>query len=204
MLTLDIDPYTILVTSFLILAIQKLVTVIGKQKIQLYIWQIYTKYLSHSQSIKQFNLKQKEIKDLTKQQKSISAQDEYAKWTKINRALDKLKLEVQELNETIAGEKTRIDSITKLAITLISTLPIWFLRIFCRKTALLYIRKGILPAYLEWWLALPFFKSGTIGLTCWMFVVNSVLSNLIFLISFPFTQKVERPIKPKNEQKTES
>ncbi|KAI3402374.2 GET1 [Candida oxycetoniae] len=197
MFVLDIDPYTIIASSFLILFFQKLISLIGKARIRNFIWHLYINYLSQSKSIKQYNSVQLEIRQLSRQQKLTSASDEYAKWTKLNRSLDKLKLEAQQLNETISGEKTRVDQLTNLLITLMVTLPIWILRIFCRKVPLFYLRKGILPYYLEWALALPFFKTGTIGLTCWIFVANSVLSNLLVLITFPFEPSVAKPVKPK-------
>ncbi|CAK9440420.1 uncharacterized protein LODBEIA_P45200 [Lodderomyces beijingensis] len=197
MFTLDLDPYAIILTSLFILILQKLLSITGKSKIQNQVWQFYTRYLSQSKSIKLYNGKQNEIRGLTREQKAISAQDQYAKWTKLNRSLDKLKKEVQELSESIQSEKLKVDGLTSLLLSLLVTLPIWVMRIFCRKTALFYLRKGVLPDYLEWWLALPFFKSGTIGLTCWMFAVNNVLAMAALLISFPFAKAVAKPVNPK-------
>lgn len=202
MISLDLNPYTILITSFTFLVLQKIITLIGKPTIQSLVWNVYTSspLLAQSKSIKQYAAKQHEIRTLAHEQRSISAQDEYAKWTKLNRKLDKLKLELQDLNETLSVEKTKVNSLTNSLIWISTVLPIWVMRLLFRKTNLFFIRVGILPYYIEWWLALPFFKVGTIGLTCWMFAVNCVLSDLIFLVSFPFKVKVAKPEKPIKEQ----
>ncbi|KAI5953862.1 GET1 [Candida margitis] len=198
MVSFSLDPYTILITSFTLLILQKLITLVGKATIQSIVWNIYTSspLLAQSQSIKEYAAKQHEIRTLTHEQRSISAQDEYAKWTKLNRKLDKLKLELQGLNESISAEKAKVNSLTNSLIWISTVLPIWIMRFLFRKTNLFYIRVGILPYYIEWWLALPFFKTGTIGLTCWMFAVNYVLSDLVFSFSFPFQTKVAKPEKP--------
>ncbi|KAI5951965.1 GET1 [Candida jiufengensis] len=196
MFTIDIDPYKVIIITFIILFIQKLITNIGQKTIESHISNFYFTKISSNNSFKEYNLKQQELTKLIKQQKSISAQDEYAKWTKINRSIDKLKQELVKLNEINSESKASIVNIVKLSITVITTLPIWFLRIFCRNNQLFYLRIGILPNYLEWVLALPFFKTGIIGLTCWMFCVNYVLDNLIFLIKFPFEPTVAKPVEP--------
>lgn len=205
MISLDLNPYTIIITTLTLLILQKIISLIGKPAIQSLVWNFYTStpFLGQSNSIKQYASKQHEIRTLTHEQRSISAQDEYAKWTKLNRKLDKLKLDLQELNENLTAEKGKVNSLTNSIIWISTVLPIWIMRVLFRKTHLFYIRVGILPYYLEWWLALPFFKTGTIGLTCWMFAVNCVLSDLLFLVSFPFKAKVAKPEKPVNNKRQE-
>ncbi|KAI5960601.1 GET1 [Candida pseudojiufengensis] len=202
MFSIDIDPYNIILISIVVLFLQKIVSIIGKQTIQNHISNFYFTHVNKNSSFKEYTTKQHELSQLIKQQKSISAQDEYAKWTKINRSIDKLKQELIKLQEINSLEKSSIDNITKIAITIITTIPIWFLRIFCRKNALFYLRTGIFPNYLEWILALPFFKSGIIGLTCWMFCVNYVLDNLVFLIKFPFENSISKPIAPSKDEES--
>ncbi|KAI5957477.1 GET1 [Candida theae] len=198
MASFDLSPYTIIITTFTLLLLQKLISVISKPTIQSLVWNIYSSspLLAQSKSIKQYAAKQHEIRTLTHEQRLISAQDEYARWTKLNRKLDKLKVELQELNESLGSEKARVNSLTNSLIWISTVLPIWVMRFLFRKTQLFYIRAGILPHYLEWWLALPFSQTGAIGLTCWMFAVNYVLSEIFFVVSFPFQNKVAKPEKP--------
>ncbi|CAI5756808.1 unnamed protein product [Candida verbasci] len=201
-LSVDLNPYTITLAIFIILLIQKIISFIGKSKLQQFIWGQYLKFSSNS-TIKQFNDKQLELKETNRMKKSISAQDEYAKWTKLNRKSDQLNIEIQQLGTEIQSLKTSIDKASNLAIMVVTTLPIWYARIFYRKKVLFYFGNGILPDYIEWVLSLPFGLKGSIGLTIWMFAVNSLLSSWIFLITFPFENKVEKPIEPKETKKTE-
>ncbi|RCK67726.1 Golgi to ER traffic protein 1 [Candida viswanathii] len=201
MLSVDLHPYTILVGIFCILLIKQAVGRIGKSTIQEFVWLIYLK-LSSNQAIRDYNAKKVELHDVNKQKRAISAQDEYAKWTKLNRQADKLTAEIQSLNEEIHQLKASIDKAANLLLMVLTTLPIWVSRIFFRKTHLFYLRKGMFPAYIEWALALPFLPSGTVGLTVWMFASNSVISNLISLVAFAFEKKVDKPVREKKVVET--
>ncbi|KAL6452654.1 GET1 Golgi to ER traffic protein 1 [Candida maltosa Xu316] len=190
----DFHPYTILISIFIVLLLKQLVGHIGKSTIQEFIWLIYLKFAS-TEAIKTYNTKQQELHEVNKQKRAISAQDEYAKWTKLNRQADKLTVEIQKLNEEIRQQKSSIDKFTNILLMVFTALPIWFARFFYRKTHLFYLGSGIFPKYVEWVLALPFLPTGAIGLTIWMFAANSVISNALFLVSFPFEKPVPKPVK---------
>ena len=194
MLLPDLHPYTILLSIFLVLVVKQLVATIGKSTIQEFVWLVYLK-VSSNQSIKTYNSKQHELHETNRQKRAISAQDEYAKWTKLNRQADKLSAELQKLNQEIQQQKSSIDKASNALILVLTTLPIWIARVFYRKTHLFYIRQGIFPKYVEWVLALPFLPNGAVGLTIWMFAVNSVVSNFSFLVSFPFEKRVSKPVR---------
>lgn len=193
---LDLHPYTILVSIFIILLVKQIVGRIGKSTIQEFVWLLYLK-ISPNQAIKDYNTKKVELHEINKQKRSISAQDEYAKWTKLNRQADKLTSEIQKLNEEIRQLKASIDKLANVFLMVLTTLPIWVAMIFFRKTHLFYLRSGIFPRYIEWVLALPFFPSGAVGLTVWMFAANSVIHNVISLVSFAFEKRVEKPVRQK-------
>ncbi|KAG7663415.1 GET1 [[Candida] subhashii] len=204
MLTIDFDPYTVVISVFLVLIFKQLISTIGKSTIQEFIWLSYIQLgtrFNLTPNFTQLHLKKQELHEINKQKRSISAQDQYAKWTKLNRKCDSLTKEIQDLNEIISGNKVKINKLTGLVIMVVTTLPLWFFRIFARKTHLFYLSEGVFPWYVERLLAFPFFPSGTIGLTVWMYAVNSVISSIIFILSFPFKHKPSKPIKPTKSEK---
>ena len=196
---LDLHPYTLLVTVFVVLVFKTVVGQIGKSTIQEYGWLVYvmvgTKF-GLNKSFLKFSSKKHELQALNKQKRSISAQDEYAKWTKLNRKADSLAVELKELEDLIATNKTLVNKAVNMAILVVTTLPIWFFRVWFRKAVLFYLPPGVLPYYVEWCLALPFIQTGGIGLTIWMMSVNSVLGGIAFLIGFVWEKKVEKPELP--------
>lgn len=192
---LDFQPSTVVVLILMVLIAKHLVSAIGKTSIQDNAWSCYALVagkLGHPK-FKELSKKRAELQKVNHERKSISAQDEYARWTKLNRTHDKLSTEVAELAETLLAEKTRITKIVNLAITLLTTAPIWFARYKYRKLALFYMPPGIFPHPMEWIFALPFMATGTVGLTVWMFAVNSVLSSVSMIVAYFFEAAVEKP-----------
>lgn len=193
----DMHPFTLLVCVLMTLTVKQVVNAIGKKQLETFLWLVYCKIapkFGHTKLNTIANKKQQAF-EINKSRKAISAQDEYAKWTKLNRQFDKLTDEINKLNDQVTGEKAQVSKLLGLVITALTTIPIWFFRVWFRKSVLFYIPAGLFPYPIERLLALPFVPVGGIGLTVWMFASNSVISSIIFLIKFPFETPVEKPIK---------
>lgn len=203
-LTIDFDPYTVLLSIFIILTTQQIIKSIGKPTIQEFIWLTYIRLATKfnlTPTFTQLHLKKQELHEVNKQKRSISAQDEYAKWTKLNRKCDCITKEIQQLNESVSSNKATIDRMTNVGIKVLTMVPLWFFRVFARKTHLFYFSPGVFPWYVERVLAFPFFPTGAVGLTVWMFAVNNFISSVMFLITFPMMKKPELPnTKEKSEK----
>ncbi|RLV93604.1 Golgi to ER traffic protein 1 [Spathaspora sp. JA1] len=202
MLTLDIDPYTVLLSVFIIVLAQQIIKQIGKSTIQEFIWLSYIHYgtkLNLSSQFAQLSQAKEQLHQINKEKRAISAQDEYAKWTKLNRRCDKLTEEISSMTDQISQSKATVDKLTGLLITVATTIPLWFFRIFSRKTHLFYFSSGVFPWYIERALSLPFLPAGAVGLTIWMYAVNSVISNFLFLVSFIFAETKVKPVKPEKK-----
>lgn len=198
----SLESATLLAIVFLVLFFQKLTTLVGKGNISDWAWYGYRKYAVSigDAEISSLAAKSKELNEVNKEKKSISAQDEYARWTKLNRKSDQLTNELKTLNEQLILKKSVLTKYVNFIIMLTTTIPLWFIRYWYRKTVLFYLPKGVFPPLIEWFLALPFTQVGGIGLTVYIFSVNSVLSDLFFLLSFPFSKSVDEPEEPlKNE-----
>lgn len=139
--------------------------------------------------------KKQELIAINKEKKAISAQDEYAKWTKLNRKADKLSTEITQLQLEVNIDRTKVNKLIDWIFTILITIPIWFCRVWYRKSLLFYLPSGVLPYPLEWALALPFGLTGAVGMSVWMFAVNQVISSVIFLVSFPLKPSVSAPSK---------
>lgn len=194
---IDLHPFTLLVSVFVVLILKQTVQLVGKSNLESFLWRFYCAIapkLGHHK-LNTITVKQQEAAAINKERRLISAQDQYAKWTKLNRQFDKINEEIKALNEEVAGEKAQVSRLLGLVITALTTAPIWFFRVWFRKAVLFYLPPGVFPYPVERLLALPFVTLGGVGLTVWMFASNSVISSVIFLIKFPFETPVEKPVK---------
>lgn len=189
---LDLKPSSILVFVFVALLLKTIVNAIGKAKIESYVWNLYINVASKSEFV-ELKQKREQLIEINKQRKSISAQDEYAKWTKLNRQFDKVNSEVAALTEAVSSEKLKLTKAIGVAISLCTAAPIWFSRVWYRKAILFYFPQGVLPHYLEWVLALPFITTG-VGLTIWMMAVNWVLGGIAQIVLFYLSPLVPKPV----------
>lgn len=178
---------------FVALLLKTIVNAIGKAKIESYVWNLYINVASKSEFV-ELKQKREQLIEINKQRKSISAQDEYAKWTKLNRQFDKVNSEVAALTEAVSSEKLKLTKAIGVAISLCTAAPIWFSRVWYRKAILFYFPQGVLPHYLEWVLALPFITTGGVGLTIWMMAVNWVLGGIAQIVLFYLSPLVPKPV----------
>lgn len=194
----NLQPASIVVVIFVVLLLKYTVKMLGKDSIQNKAWHLYTigaSGIGHSK-FTALAEKRSQLVEINRQRKAISAQDEYAKWTKLNRQFDKLNAEVASLAEQTSSEKALVGKAVNLALMLSTTAPIWFARFWYRKTVLFYFPPGAFPHYVEWGLALPFIATGGVGLTVWMYALNSILGSIEFLVNFYLEKPVAKPKEP--------
>lgn len=211
---LDLQPFTILFTILVVILSKQIIGAIGKKNIEKLVWNKYCQWKSsgatknpassdESPIVKVAKLKS-DLATIKAERSKISAQDQYAKWTKLNRQHDKLEADIKVMNEAIVQDEQRISRYIGYIITIATTIPIWVSRVWFRKSILFYVPPGALPYPVEWVLALPFVPTGGIGLTIWMFSLNSVISLLISTIQFIFfDKKVSKPVEEEKEKETD-
>lgn len=193
---------SVLVTILLVLILKHVVNIVGKSAILDRGWHLYTIIASKAGHPKFAELAQKrrQMVEVNIERKSISAQDQYARWTKLNRLYDRLSTEVNSLGESVSAEKARVSMLIGLLLMALTTVPIWFARFWYRKIVLFYFPPNVLPYPIEWLVALPFTVTGGVGLTAWMFAINSVLSSVSLVAKYLTEPAVEKPLRGLSEK----
>ena len=202
---LNADGYSLLMAVFCIVIIKQSIDVIGRKNIESFCWKLYCQIaarLGHSKLSHLASLT-RQLNQVNKERKSISAQDEYAKWTKLNRQFDKLSGEIGKMDQELSQDMTTVNKYLGYIITAVTTAPIWFCRVWYRKAVLFYFPPGVFPYVMERLFAIPFVVIGGVGLTVWMFSVNSVVSSVIFMVKFAFEEEPERGEKQEKGEKVE-
>ncbi|ODV98075.1 hypothetical protein PACTADRAFT_565 [Pachysolen tannophilus NRRL Y-2460] len=171
-----------------LLIIKNAISIVGKANVVEFLWAFYNGYLSRDKEwIKLKNLKIDKI-EIIKEKNSISPQDQYAKWTKLNRNLDKLSKEIELLESNLILKRSIFKNYISYFITAIIEIPLLFIRIFKRNQPMFYLPNGIFPKYVLWILKFPNANYNSVSLNVWIFFINTFINNLLGLIKYIFEQ----------------
>lgn len=194
----NISASTLLLGVAVFLVLKKIIDSIGRNRIETVAWEAYCLVASKlgEARIKEFLNKKQQLILVRKEKSHISAQDEYARWTKLNRRTDQLKQEVEQLEKEIGLERKQVANWVGWALTFCVTLPMWVLRLGFGRRTLFFLPKGVFPYAIERVLAFPFGTLGGIGVSIWIMALNSVLSS----ITFALITMLEKPVPPPEEK----
>ncbi|KAF2231251.1 protein get1 [Viridothelium virens] len=162
-------------TFFLSLAIFSINTV-GSSSINDFLWRLYNRLpVATSQAAKnQIRLRQ-EVVRLNKEISGVSAQDEFSKWAKLRRQLDKAKAEHDKSASTVESSKARFDYAVNIARWISTNGLRLFLQYWYSKEPMFWIPQGWVPSYVEWLLSFPRAPQGSISIQIWQIACTSVI-----------------------------
>ncbi|KAI9026661.1 WRB/Get1 family [Phycomyces nitens] len=153
------------ITIFLLVLGTELLLYIGYEYVASAAYDLYSQWTNDSKVIKHNKLKQDVLRmksDLSK----TSSQDEFAKWAKMRRKLDKGVADQEKMSSEIAYSKTAFELKVKSTIWFFIhgsqlVMVMWFY-----KRAVLYLPPGWFgPA--QWLLSFPFAPAGSISVAVW-------------------------------------
>lgn len=199
----SLSASSLLLAVIFFLVLKKAIDSIGRNRIEIIAWEGYCLVAAKlgEAKIKEFLNKKHQLVAVKKEKSHISAQDEYARWTKLNRRVDQLKQEVDQLEKEIGSERKQVANWVGWALTLSITLPMWVLRLGFGRRTLFFLPKGVFPYAIERVLAFPFGTLGGIGVSIWVIALNSVLSSIAFAVMSMLEKPVPRPDEKLNTGK---
>ncbi|KAH3668755.1 hypothetical protein OGAPHI_002510 [Ogataea philodendri] len=177
-------------TVFLVITgltlLSNLISIVSKEKIQRAVYLVFLRLFLSQKYAQLKDLKSQQIA-INKERNSISAQDNYAKWTKLNRKYDSLTEQTKKLENSLSGQKSSIDSYVSRALQLVTVVPINLLKLWYARKSLFFVRPGTFPWFIDSLVInLPFLPRGSVGIYVWCFCVNKVfwiVANLIQSLS---------------------
>lgn len=178
---LIIEPFLTSVTLIILLSFI-LSTLIDKQKISKWL----SSYISSDKTqIKKLNELIKESRTIELERNKISAQDHYAKWTKLNRKLDKLNDEIKLLSKDIqSNQSTQVSKISSIFLFL-EKIPLYFIKFWYSRTPVILIESNQLFnsfGFQRFILNMPFGRKNTITTLFWCTAVDLVLQTIYTFI----------------------
>ncbi|KAF7731248.1 GET complex subunit get1 [Apophysomyces ossiformis] len=165
-------------TIFLLVLITESILLLGYSYVTSTAHDLYLKVTKDARVAKQQKLKHDLLK-LKSELSQTSSQDQFAKWAKMRRRLDKGMAELEELNSTIAFSRSAFELKARSILWFLVhgsqlLMVMWF-----RKSAVLFLPPGWFgPA--EWLLRLPFAPHGSVSVAIWFAVCRRMIKAVWF------------------------
>ncbi|KAF9809744.1 hypothetical protein IEO21_07286 [Rhodonia placenta] len=164
---------SLILTLFLLVFVNELVAWIGKSVLLEFAYALYLRILYSGLVAQQRKLKS-DILLGKKELLQTSAQDQFAKWAKLRRSVDKGLADLEKLNGELSSART--------SFSLKFNSAIWFLTAgvqlivgwWYRKSAVFYLPPGWFGP-LTWWLSLPFAPAGSVSCGIWQMACKRVI-----------------------------
>jgi hypothetical protein len=179
---------SLIITIFVLVFITELVSWIGKSVLLDLVYALFLRIVHSSTFARQRALKSSILS--TKAELSrTSAQDEFAKWAKLRRSVDKGLADLENLNAEISANKNAF-SLTFNTTLWISTTGLQFVvGWWFRRSAVFFLPPGWLGP-IGWWLALPFAPRGSVSVGVWQMACRRVIK---------VGERVVRDLRPTRE-----
>ncbi|KAJ6489481.1 CHD5-like protein-domain-containing protein [Mycena vitilis] len=164
---------SLLFTIFALVFVTQLIAWIGKSVLLELVYAVHLRVFHSATAARQRKLKG-DILTLKGELLRTSAQDQFAKWAKLRRSVDKGLADLEKLNGEISARKSAFSLRFNSAIWVLTTGLQFVVGWWYRKAAVFYLPPGWFGP-LGWWLAFPFAPAGSVSVGVWQMACKRVL-----------------------------
>ncbi|KIO20314.1 hypothetical protein M407DRAFT_245854 [Tulasnella calospora MUT 4182] len=164
----------LILTIFLLVLLTQAISWIGKSVLLDLVYALYQRLFNGAKVAQQRSLKTS-ILNTKKELLETSAQDQFAKWAKLRRKIDKELADLEKLNSELGSAKTAFSIKFNTAIWILTTGAQMVLGWWYRKTPVFYLPKGWFGPF-TWWLSLPFAPAGSVSCGTWQMACKRVIT----------------------------
>ncbi|KZT61775.1 hypothetical protein CALCODRAFT_522579 [Calocera cornea HHB12733] len=160
-------------TIFLLVLLTQLIDWVGKSLLEDWAFALYSRLLISGPARQQRALK----RDVFREKQELartSAQDEFAKWARLRRRVDKGLADLDKLNAQLSSARSAFSLRFKALLFLLTSGAQWALVWYYRAAPVFYLPPGWLGP-IAWWLSLPFAPAGSVSCGMWQFACRRVL-----------------------------
>ncbi|KAG0136740.1 CHD5-like protein-domain-containing protein [Tuber indicum] len=176
-----------------------LVNTLGVTAIKNTLWMIFTSLPTNtSQDVRNQKALQKEVVKLRTELRGTSSQDEFAKWAKIRRTLDRKIADLEKLTGSVNAARAKFDTQTGFVCWASTSGAGWAVSLWYRREPIFWIPEGWVPGYVEWGLSFPKAPIGSVSIQVWTFAVAQVLRVVAPVIGSLITSVMfmRKPVAP--------
>jgi hypothetical protein len=164
---------SLIFTIFALVFLTELISWIGKTVLLEFAWDLYSRLFMNASYARQRQL-QAELLTTKKELLQTSAQDQFAKWAKLRRSVDKGIAELEKLNGELTSNKAAFSLKFNTLVWVLTTGLSFFVGWWYRKAAVFYLPPGWLGP-LGWWMAFPFAPKGSVSVGVWQMACRRVI-----------------------------
>ncbi|KAJ6521923.1 WRB/Get1 family [Mycena vulgaris] len=164
---------SLLFTIFALVFLTQLITWIGQSVLLDLVYAVHLRVFQAGTAAQQRKLKT-DVLALKAELLRTSAQDQFAKWAKLRRAVDKGLADLEKLNGEVSARKSAFALRFNSAVWVLTTGLQFVVGWWYRKAAVFYLPPGWFGP-LAWWLAFPFAPAGSVSVGVWQMACKRVL-----------------------------
>jgi len=164
---------SLILTIFVLVFFTQLISWIGQSVLLELAYAIHQRVFKSSTISRQRKLKA-DILAKKKELLQTSAQDQFAKWAKLRRSVDKGLADLEKINGELSSNKTSFSLRFNSFIWILTTGLQLFIGFWYSRSAVFYLPEGWLGPF-TWWLALPFAPKGSVSVGVWQMACKRVI-----------------------------
>ncbi|KAF5377697.1 hypothetical protein D9757_009373 [Collybiopsis confluens] len=164
---------SLILTIFGLVFLGELISWIGKSVLIEWCFALYLRIFYPTVAEKQRNLKV-ELLNTKAEMLKTSAQDQFARWAKLKRKVDKGLADLEKLNSEMASVRTSFSVKFSTGLWLCTTGAQFVVGWWYRKSAIFYLPPGWFGP-LGWVLSLPFAPKGAVSVGMWQMASRRVI-----------------------------
>lgn len=161
----------------------RLLSTVSTSQLTEFFWQLYSNW-SRSAKTRELRDKRKLLLDIRTERANTSSKDEFAKWARLDRKHQKLKAEVDALNQQLGLKRQNLTAGLRVAKWLATTGVKIYVQWRYRTAAVVWLPPMSVPYVVEWFVALPSAPTGAISVATWLLAVDATVS-LVLRIAVP-------------------
>ncbi|GAM82809.1 hypothetical protein ANO11243_007950 [Dothideomycetidae sp. 11243] len=169
---------SLLLLPFLVQLAIHLINTFGASTINELLWALFNRLIPNqtSRDASDATRLQREVVRLKRELAGISAQDEFTRWAKLRRQLDKAVAEQEKKASGVNATRAKFDTAANTLRWAGTTGLRFVLQFWFSKRPMFWIPNGWVPAYVEWVLAFPRAPTGSVSMQVWWIACASVIA----------------------------
>ncbi|KAH7125423.1 CHD5-like protein-domain-containing protein [Dendryphion nanum] len=187
-------PSLLLVVFILQLALHVINTV-GASTVTEVLWILYNKLPTPTSGSAQKSQKlKKEVVRLKRELGTVSAQDDFARWAKLQRQHDKALSEFQKIDNSLRTHQNTFNSAVSTLRWLGTQGLRFILQFWFSKSPMFWIPQGWVPYYVEWILSFPRAPLGSVSINIWGIACASIIALVGEAITASYVLITKKPL----------
>ncbi|KAH9961245.1 CHD5-like protein-domain-containing protein [Russula dissimulans] len=164
---------SLILTIFSLVFITELVSWTGKSVLLHFAWTAYRRVFNRN-TVKRQGVLKSEILSKKAELLQTSAQDQFAKWAKLRRSVDKGLADLEKINSELSASKSLFSLKFSTTLWMLTTGLQFAIGWWYSRSPVFYLPTGWLGPF-TWWLSLPFAPAGSVSCGVWQMACRRVI-----------------------------